>query len=538
MENKTPIFFSLSIFLSLLNCALGGNDLLSCLTFNGVRNHTVFSADSDSDFNRFLHLSIQNPLFQNSLISKPSAIILPGSKEELSNTIRCIRKGSWTIRLRSGGHSYEGLSYTSDTPFILIDLMNLNRVSIDLESETAWVESGSTLGELYYAITESSSKLGFTAGWCPTVGTGGHISGGGFGMMSRKYGLAADNVVDAILIDANGAILDRQAMGEDVFWAIRGGGGGVWGAIYAWKIKLLPVPEKVTVFRVTKNVAIDEATSLLHKWQFVAEELEEDFTLSVLGGADEKQVWLTMLGFHFGLKTVAKSTFDLLFPELGLVEEDYLEMSWGESFAYLAGLETVSQLNNRFLKFDERAFKTKVDLTKEPLPSKAFYGLLERLSKEPNGFIALNGFGGQMSKISSDFTPFPHRSGTRLMVEYIVAWNQSEQKKKTEFLDWLEKVYEFMKPFVSKNPRLGYVNHIDLDLGGIDWGNKTVVNNAIEISRSWGESYFLSNYERLIRAKTLIDPNNVFNHPQSIPPMANFDYLEKTLGSDGGEVVI
>ncbi|OUZ99948.1 FAD linked oxidase [Macleaya cordata] len=518
---------SLFIFISVLTCALG-DDLLSCLTSHGVHNYTTPSSDSNSDYLRFLHVSIQNPLFENPATPKPAAIVMPRTKEELASTVRCCTRGSWTVRLRSGGHSYEGLSYTADTPFVLIDLMNMNRISIDVESETAWVESGATLGELYYAITESTDSFGFTAGWCPTVGSGGHISGGGFGMMSRKYGLAADNVVDAILIDGNGVILDRNSMGEDVFWAIRGGGGGVWGAIYAWKIKLLPVPKKVTVFRLMKHVKIEEASNLLHKWQFVADELDDDFTLSVLGGADENEVWLMFLGLYLGPKTVAKSTIDPKFPELGLIEEEFSEMSWGESFAYLAGLKTVGELNNRFLKFDDRAFKTKVDFAKEPIPLKVINGALEILSKEPRGFVALNGLGGMMSKVSSDFTPFPHRSGTRLMVEYIIAWNKDEDSKSEEFTNWLQRFYDYMEPFVSKNPRVGYVNHIDLDLGGIDWKNKTSTSNAIEIARTWGEKYFLTNYERLVKAKTLIDPKNVFNHPQSIPPM-EFD-LEQNWG--------
>nr|ACJ76784.1 berberine bridge enzyme 2 [Argemone mexicana] len=530
METKiTKNFYSsLFIFFSVLTCALS-DDILSCLTSNGVHNYTTPSSDSNSDYLRLFHLSIQNPLFKKSTISKPSLIVLPGNKEELSNTVRCCTRGSWTIRLRSGGHSYEGLSYTADTPFVLIDLMNLNRISIDMDSETAWVESGATVGELYYAISESTDSFGFTAGWCPTVGTGGHISGGGFGMMSRKYGLAADNVEDVILIDSNGAILDRKLMGEDVFWAVRGGGGGVWGAIYAWKIKLLPVPKKVTVFRVMKNVNIEEASFLIHKWQYVADELDDDFTVTILGGANGNGAWLVFLGLHLGCKTVAKSIMDKMFPELGLIEEEFLEMNWGESFAYLSGLKTVKELNNRFLKLDDKAFKTKVDFTKETLPLKVINGVLEILSKEPRGFILLNSLGGKMSKISNDFTPFPHRNGTKLMVEYIVSWSKDEESKSDEFFDWLRNIYDYMEEFVSKNPRVGYVNNIDLDLGGIDWSNKNSSNNAIEIARNWGEKYFLSNYERLIRAKTLIDPNNIFNHPQSIPPMMKFDNVDDEL---------
>lgn len=101
---------------------------------------------------------------------------------------------------------------------MLIDVMNLNQVFVDVKSESAWVEGGAMLGQTYYAISESSQVLGFSAGSFPTVGIGGHIAGGGFGLLSRKYSLVADNVVDALLIDAYGRLLDREAMGEDVFW--------------------------------------------------------------------------------------------------------------------------------------------------------------------------------------------------------------------------------------------------------------------------------------------------------------------------------
>ncbi|CAN1156918.1 O-acetylstemmadenine oxidase, partial [Linum perenne] len=72
-------------------------------------------------------------------------------------------------------------------------------------------------------IAKHSSQLAFPGGICPTVGVGGHLGSGGFLTLIRKHGLAADNVIDASLVDARGRIFDRRAMGEDVFWAIRGG---------------------------------------------------------------------------------------------------------------------------------------------------------------------------------------------------------------------------------------------------------------------------------------------------------------------------
>ena len=82
------------------------------------------------------------------------------------------------------------------------------------------------------------------------MGVDGHFRGRGYGLLLRKYGLAANHVVDAHLIDVEGRFLDRESMGEDLFWSILVGGGASFGVIIAWKIKLVTVPQTVTVFTV------------------------------------------------------------------------------------------------------------------------------------------------------------------------------------------------------------------------------------------------------------------------------------------------
>ncbi|KAG8385178.1 hypothetical protein BUALT_Bualt03G0014900 [Buddleja alternifolia] len=133
-------------------------------------------------------------------------------------------------------------------------MRNFQSISIDINEKTAWVQVGATLGQLYHTIAQRSKALAFTTGVCPTVGVGGHFSDGGYGFMSRKHALASDNIIDAKLINANGQVLDRESMGEDLFWAIRGGGGASFGIILAFKVKLVIIPEAVTVFNVPRKL--------------------------------------------------------------------------------------------------------------------------------------------------------------------------------------------------------------------------------------------------------------------------------------------
>jgi FAD/FMN-containing dehydrogenase len=133
------------------------------------------------------------------------------------------------MKIRTGGHDYEGVSYMSDSPFFLLDMYNLRAIDVDVANKVAWVQTRVTLGEVYYRVAEESEAYGFPAGVCPTVGVGGHFSGGGYGNTMRKYGLSVDNVIDAKIVNVNGRLLDRKSMEEDLFWAVTG-----WGRIKLW----------------------------------------------------------------------------------------------------------------------------------------------------------------------------------------------------------------------------------------------------------------------------------------------------------------
>jgi hypothetical protein len=90
---------------------------------------------------------------------------------------------------------------------------------VDAACAEAWIGSCTTLIEPYYAIGMATHTLTFPAGVCPTIGVGGHLSGGGFGMLMRRYDLAFDNILDTLLPDADSRLLNRSTMGDDLFWA-------------------------------------------------------------------------------------------------------------------------------------------------------------------------------------------------------------------------------------------------------------------------------------------------------------------------------
>ncbi|KAI6706090.1 hypothetical protein NL676_009052 [Syzygium grande] len=282
-------------------------------------------------------------------------------------------------------------------------------------------------------------------------------------------------------------------MGEDLFWAIRGGGGASFGVIFAWKIMLVHVPPTVTVFEVKKTTE-ENATMLLYKWQNVAHKLHEDLFLHAAiavvtpsSSLANKTISITFGALYLGKIEKLLPLIQESFPELGLTLESCTEMSWIQSVLHFAGFsedESPAVLLNR-TQSSKSFFKAKSDYVMKPISETALQGLWSKLIEDERSYLILTPYGGVMSQISDSETPFPHRRGNMYKIQYMVAWDSEEESN--QHINWMRGLYDYMAPYASRFPRAAYMNYRDLDLG-----RNSVINTTYAQASAWGLKYFKS----------------------------------------------
>ncbi|KAJ1388094.1 FAD-binding, type 2 [Sesbania bispinosa] len=462
-------------------------NFLSCLSYHSLTANNPISeaiyTPNNTSFSSILNLHIHNKRFKTATTPKPLAIITALHETHVQATVTCAKCNNIQIRIRSGGHDYEGLSYISDIPYVVLDLFHLNSVHVNLRDETAWVEAGATTGKVYYTIAKKSHVHAFPAGVCLSLGTGGHFSGGGYGNLMRKYGLSVDNIIDAKLVDVNGNILDRKSMGEELFWAIRGGGGASFGVLLAWKIKLVSVPPEVTIFNVKRNVE-EGATEIIYKWQLIATKLHEDLFIRaqfdvVNGKEGKKTVQISFIGQFLGTIDRLLTLVNDRFPELGLEQSDCTQMPWVNSTLIWAEFPNGTPLETLLAEPKEPIyFKSKSDYVKKPIPKDAMQFIWNMMIEGENIRVQWNPYGGKMEEISSSETPFPHRAGNLFLIQYYTFWTEDGDEANNRYMKFSRSFYEFMTTYVSDSPREAFLNYRDVDIGANHPSNVTNMDIA------------------------------------------------------------
>ncbi|KAF3615069.1 putative cannabidiolic acid synthase-like [Capsicum annuum] len=212
-------------------------------------------------------------------------------------------------------------------------------------------------------------------------------------------------------------------MGEDLFWFIRRGGGTSFGLIVSWKVNLLDIPEKVTTFNVTRTLEQNK-TQLVYKWQHIIDKVDTNLGLRLFLTSREssflrgkRTVYVSFITMFVGgvnelLRKMKKS-----FPELGLVKEDCIELSWIESVLYSwfpVGTSLDALLDRKIKDLAGYVyFKRKSDYVQHPISIYGLQGLWKLMNQQGQNppDLSFTPYGGKISDFSESEIPFPPRVG-------------------------------------------------------------------------------------------------------------------------------
>ncbi|WP_438289714.1 FAD-binding oxidoreductase [Streptomyces sp. HUAS TT7] len=407
---------------------------------------------------------------------RPRAIAYPRDSEQTAAAVGFARDHGLPFRIRSGGHSSEGFSALDDG--LVIDVSRLASLAVDSDRTRAVLGPGVLLGEAYEALWALGRTI--PAGVCPDIRIGGHVMGGGIGMLVRSRGLLIDHLLGLTLVDAHGASLDvDEHHHPDLLWASRGGGGGNFGVVTSYTFAMRPIAD-VTLFSLEWGAA--DAIAALDAWQhwirhadsrvnarfnLFPASVDRALTTGLFEGpADELDVLLRPLAQARPPRTRSVRT-----------------LPYGESIG--TWTDRVPSIRAKFTPA----------LAAGPLGSEALRTLERRHEKAPSGVkTGLYAMGGAvLADVPPDHSAFAHR-GAFLCVEYLGHWGDAGGDG--EHLDWLAGTRAEMLPFMTGG---AYVNSPDRDLA------------------DWPYAYYGDSLPRLMEVKRRYDPDGVFAFEQSVP---------------------
>ncbi len=368
----------------------------------------------------------------------------------------------------------------------MIDVRGLKSVTFDPATREVKVGAGALLRDIYTAL--STRGVAFVGGTCPFVGIGGHVLGGGYGLLSRAFGLACDNLKSLTLVDAQSQVLDVSVTSHpDLLWAAKGGGGGSFGIATEFVFQTHPITN-VLNFRVVWQLPRNRALRVIKAWQQWAPNAPKDITaLLNVGKLSNGKFNIRCVGQSIG----AESDVQTALQNLVAVEPESSMSITPRTF-----FEAVKAFAGDWDNPETNFYKERSDLT-YVLSDAANLTLLDELSQIPSGHVIalINAYGGAINDVANADTAFPHRTGIELGIHYYSQW--SSPSDTPQRMAKMEKVFNAMRPHV---PGSAYVNYSDVQL------------------QDFEQAYWGPNLARLKAIKRQVDPNNMFFHPQSVRP--------------------
>ncbi|KAF9981178.1 hypothetical protein BGZ65_004238 [Modicella reniformis] len=431
------------------------------------------------------------------------------SSADVQTAVKCAKAANIPVAPRSGGHSYEGYSIGGQDGSMVIDLSGIS--SVKVTGTSAKVGGGVKLGPLYLELFKQGGWT-INAGTCPSVGIGGHALGGGFGLLSRKHGLLIDSVTEMEVVNADGDLLTVSAtQNPDLFFALRGAGGGSFGVVTYFT--LLPVKPAAVVTSFSYSWRLADHAKVLRVYVDFQAKASRDvgmgMTISATG--------LELSGIFQGDKIQMTTALVELFAATPKPTEDIREHRYIDAvlrFAWLNGDPTnVEALGLQMLANqagDSHYAMAKSLIYSKPLLNSTIQLLGQWAAKSPktasSSYTIVDLWGGAVQDTAPDATSFVHRDA-HTVFQFVVEWDSNPDAKPgkpdcVECINYMNTMYAaFLQDYeVNYSPTVrGYQNYID----------KNIPN--------WQEAYYGSSMQRLKQIKATLDPSNVFRFPQSIP---------------------
>lgn len=434
---------------------------------------------------------------------RPKAVAFCETTEDVQAALRFARDYDLRTAPRSGGHSYGGYSTTDG---VILDVSRLNHTSVG--TSTVTVGPGAQQVDALTAV--SPYGLSLVSGLCPTVCPGGFLQGGGIGWQTRKFGLAADQMVAAEIVLADGRVVTcSEQQHPDMFWALRGGGGGNFGVVTQYQVRPIQAP---TMVNYNLTFPWESAPALLAAWQ--------DWMIGGdrnLGGALGLQ-WtdagtgrpeVLVYGGYLGTKAGLERQLAALEAAAGTppatkaVEElPYFDamMQW-----YGCADLTVDQCHR--LGYTPEAmlprqtfFLDRSRLVSRKIPAAGVDDLVTAFTANPRAgqfrFLSVFAVGGAVNDLSRTATAYVHRT-SELYLAYAVglAKPDATEEDRAAATNWVSGGFNALDPYSNGE---GYQNFID------------------PLLPDWRSAYYAENYRALVAVKRTYDPDHFFHFAQGI----------------------
>ena len=423
---------------------------------------------------------------------RPKIIVQCANTKDVSEAVQYANQKSLPISIKAGGHNVAGHGVGENS--VMLDLSGMKNVRVDANNKSAWVDGGATWADVDKATQPHG--LATPGGLISDTGVAGLTLSGGIGWLRGRHGLCIDNIKSVEMVIANGSIVNASDdENEDLFWAIRGGGGN-FGVVTTFEFALHDFgPEVMFCAPIYPLTAGAEP---IRQWRDFMEKHGHD------------------IGSLVEFSTVPES-------------EDFPEKYWGQRVYTLAAvyngdadegeklMQPLRELGEMVTDFSGKMEYCDVQmLFDELMPSGQFRcywkcHYLDRLTDEvidnilngnaspasPNTLTSIWNFGGATAQVSADATAFGDRS-MPYMFSIDSTWADAADDNKN--IVWTRNFWEKMKPY-SANGRM-YLNFP----GQGEEGEKTLQN-------TFGE-----NYSKLREIKVKFDPENKFCFNQNIKP--------------------